>query len=129
MSETVVIIRYDEKSRMVLKMEQFFPRTKTWLNQFERLVLRHCPEKERVVEEMYSYLTGTAIPGLPEAARRLDGEIAAAHDRMLATQPKSFAREGAEWKYRQLKSRQKRWPKYCAEFEMNKEVLEQWKHV
>ena len=124
-----IIIRYGEKSRMVLKMEKFFPRTKTWLNEFEKKVLRYCPEREEVVDKLLAYLTETAIPGLPEAARRLDGEIAAAHDRMVATRPKSIAREGAEWEYRQLKSRQKRWPKYCQEFEMNREVLESWKPV
>lgn len=127
--EHLITIRYGEKNKMVLRMEKFFPRSKTWLNQFEKKVLRYCPDMDEVVDAMLAYLTGTAIPGLPEAARRLEGEIREAHLEVLKYKPRSWQRENAEWYERQLKSRQKRWPKYCAEFDMNKEVLESWRRV
>ncbi len=123
MNDTI-IIRYGGRSRMVLKMEQFFPRTKTWFMQFERTILRYCPDREEVINQMLEYLNQVAIPGLPEAARKLDGQIKEAHLEVVKHPSRSYKRIDAEYVERQLKSRQRRWPKYCAEFEMNREILE-----
>ncbi len=123
-----LVIKY-AGGKMVLHLDKLFPRTKGWLTEFEKKVLRYCPDRDEVVEQMLDYLTRVKIPGLPEEARKLAGEIELAHANMLAYQVRSVEREGAEWEWRRLKSRQKRWPKYCELHDMNKEVLESWKPV
>ena len=122
-----LLIRYNDKSRMVLKLNRLFPRTKDWLNKFFKNVLQNSPDQEEIIDRLIAYLKEVKIPGLPKELEKLDGEINAAHERMLATQPKSIARSNAEWQYRGLKSRKARWPKYCEQHNMNLEMLEGFK--
>ena len=114
-------------STMVLKLDKLFPRTKEWLNKFEKNILRYTTDREEIIEKMIAYLKDVKIPGLPKELEKLDGEIEAAHEKVLATQPKSYARESAEWVWRGLKSRKARWSKYCEQHRMNLEILESWK--
>ena len=129
MKDNELVVRYCEKSKMVLKLDKLFPRTKGWLNEFEKKVLRYCPNRDEVVDYLVNYLQNVKIPGLPEELKALDGEIEAAHEIMLSYQPKSWKREGAEWQWRHLKGRKARWPNYCAQHDMNVEVLQSWKRV
>ena len=122
-----LVIRYNDKSRMVLKLNRLFPRTKDWLNKFFKNVLQNSPDQEEIIDRLIAYLKEVKIPGLPKELEKLDGEINAAHEHMLATQTKSIARENAEWVYRGLKSRKARWPKYCEQHNMNLEMLEGFK--
>ena len=124
MRDNEVLIRYGEKSKMRLKMDCLFPRTKGWLSEFERKVLRYCPDRDEVLDRLIAYLRDVKKPGLPKELAALDGEIEIAHNRVLATKPKSISREGAEYQYRRLKSRKAQWPKYCQLHDMNLEVLE-----
>jgi len=61
-----LVIKY-AGGKMVLHLDKLFPRTKGWLTEFEKKVLRYCPDREEVVEQMLDYLTGVKIP---RSARR-----------------------------------------------------------
>ena len=127
MKEEIIVVRYD-RSRMVLRLDKLFPRTKGWLEHFLKYVLCLDVEHEQyILDHMISYLKNVRIPYLTEELKGLDKDIESAHDAMLACQPRSFAREGATWKWRQLKNRKARWDNYCAQFDKNVEILEAWK--
>ena len=128
MKDTDLVINYD-RSKMILHLDKLFPRTKGWLNEFEKKVLRYCPDREEVIDRMIAYLRDRKIPGLPDELKALDGEIELAHANMVAYQVRSVEREGAEWVWRQLKSRKARWDNYCKQHDMNMEVLTAWKPV
>ncbi len=121
-----LVIRYGEKSKMVLKLDKLFPRTKEWLNKFFKNVLRYSPDQEEIIEQLIAYLKEVKIPGLPKELEKIDGEIEDLHKKMLATQPKSIARENAAWYWRAAKSRKDRWSKYCENIKMNLSMLEQF---
>ena len=123
-----LVIRYGS-SKMVLHLDKLFPRTKGWLNEFEKEVLRYCPDREEVIDHMIAYLRDRKIPGLPDELKALDGEIELAHANMVAYQVRSAEREGAEWVWRHLKGRKARWNNYCKQHDMNMEVLTAWKPV
>lgn len=125
MKDTDLVINYD-RSKMILHLDKLFSRTKGWLNEFEKKVLRYCPDREEVVDRMITYLRTVKIPGLPEELKALDGEIELAHANMVAYQVRSVEREGAEWVYRRLKSRKARWDNYCKQHDMNMEVMSTW---
>lgn len=128
MKDTDLVISYD-RSKMILHLDKLFTRTKGWLNEFEKKVLRYCPDREEVVDRMMTYLRTVKIPGLPEELKALDGEIELAHANMVAYQVRSVEREGAEWVWRHLKSRKARWDNYCEQHDMNMEVMSTWKPV
>ncbi len=120
-----LVIRYGgEGSKIVLKLDQFFPRSKKWLTDFEKLVLRYCPERDDALDALIAYLKEVKIPGLPKELEALDGQIEQAHIKTLSFRPKSIARESAAWEERQLKSRRAHWFKYCDSIKMNLEMLE-----
>jgi len=123
-----LVIRYGS-SKMVLHLDKLFPRTKGWLNEFEKKVLRYCPDREEVIDRMIAYLRDRKIPGLPDELKALDGEIELAHANMVAYQVRSVEREGAEWVWRHLKGKKARWNNYCKQHDMNMEVLTAWKPV
>ena len=123
-----LVIRYGS-SKMVLHLDKLFPRTKGWLNEFEKKVLRYCPDREEVIDRMIAYLRDRKIPGLPDELKALDGEIKAAHEEMVCYRPGSYRRDGAEWVWRHLKGRKARWNNYCKQHDMNMEVLTAWKPV
>jgi hypothetical protein len=111
---------------MVLHLDKLFPRTKGWLNEFEKKVLRYCPDREEVIDRMIAYLRDRKIPGLPDELKALDGEIELAHANMVAYQVRSVEREGAEWVWRHLKGKKARWDNYCKQHDMNVEVMGKW---
>jgi len=125
MKDTDLVINYD-RSKMILHLDKLFPRTKGWLNEFEKKVLRYCPDREEVVDRMITYLRTVKIPGLPEELKALDGEIELAHANMVAYQVRSVEREGAEWVWRHLKGRKARWDNYCKQHDINMEVMSTW---
>lgn len=124
MRDNEVLIRYGEKSKMRLKMDCLFPRTKGWLSEFERKVLRYCPDRDEVLDRLIAYLRDVKIPGLPKELAALDRLIETVHAHMVSLPTKSWERENAEYEYRRLKSRKTQWPKYCQLHDMNLEVLE-----
>ena len=128
MKDTNLVISYD-RNKMILHLDKLFPRTKGWLNEFEKKVLRYCPDREEVIDRMIAYLRDRIIPGLPDELKALDGEIELAHANMLAYQVRSVKREGAEWVWRHLKGRKARWDNYCKQHYMNMEVMSTWKPV
>ena len=130
MDDTRLVIRYGGNGgRMVLKLDELFPRTKGWLIDFERKVLRYCPDREEVVDQMLQYIQHVTIPGLPAKERKLDEDISAAYQEVHQHPPKSTAREAAEWYLKQLKNRKRQWPKYCEAYRMNVEVMDSWRRV
>ena len=126
MTSNELVIHYYSGGKTILKLNKVFPRTKAWLSEFEKKILRYCPDREEVIERMLEYLRTVKIPGLPEELKSLDGEIDAAYHRMCCYPKDSWQRENAEWVWRQLKSRKARWGNYCKQHDMNVEVMSKW---
>ena len=111
-----LIVRYGEDSRMILRLDSLFPRTKAWLAEFERTVLPYCAQREEVIDALYAYLTETAIPKLPEERKKLAQEVEDARVHAVDKESRNYALR--------LNRTLQRWPKYCAAFEENRKVIE-----
>ena len=123
-----VTIRYST-GRTVLKLDKLFPQTKEWWRKFlKKTVAMDYDHEEDILNAIIDYLRNERIPKLPEDFKRLDKDILAAYERYVAVVYDEWAKEIYLREWMSLKRRKKSWAKWCAKFDMNLQLLEEWRN-
>lgn len=126
---TEILTIETEYGHMRLNLRTLFPRTKTWLNEFFRKAM-HNWEDERdleILDRLIVHLKEVEIPALPGKYQKLERDIEQARAEMMECPRHSPERLNADWRLKLLKSKKKSWPRYCAQFDMNLSVLEEYR--